>query len=465
MAARISFSDRTVMALPLTSKGQTIVRDADLPGFFVRCGTRSKSYLVQGDLWVGSNRQTIWVKVGEVGKITARDARAKAKILLGSIADGVDPRPKPVAPIERDATDSPTLREAWEAYRDSHMRRKGRAEGTIANYADHVERLLRDWADKPLADLGHNPRLVRTRHDDLTRSNGPYIANGCMRSLRAIYNHARRSSLSLPAGNPVLAVDWNTEKRRDSGLGPTDLTSWFDELRALDNPLRREFHLFSLLSGSRPDAIKKSRVEHLDLRDRVLHIPKPKGGEERAFDIPLSREMVRCVVRAMRLGRQMYPDQSATWLFPSDGATGHLVEHKESRDRLSKWGNELRQTYRTLGQVALVNDLDMHLLMNHSIPGVNAGYITRHQLLGSHLRKQQQAISSAIFRSGTGRSTGLWPLLKIPLSDLPDPAIRRTLETCPHPSANEPASSASKLASHRRRKASSNVPPSSRVAA
>lgn len=465
MAARISFSDRTVMALPLTSKGQTIVRDADLPGFFVRCGTRSKSYLVQGDLWVGSNRQTIWVKVGEVGKITARDARAKAKILLGSIADGVDPRPAAVVQIERDASDAPTLREAWEAYRDSHMSRKGRAKGTIANYADHVERLLRDWADKPLADLGHNPRLVRTRHDDLTRSNGPYIANGCMRSLRVIYNHARRSSLSLPAGNPVLAVDWNTEKRRDSGLGPTDLTTWFDELRALENPLRREFHLFLLLSGSRPDAIKKSRVEHLDLRDRVLHIPKPKGGEARAFDIPLSREMVRCVIRAIQLGRQMYPEQSSTWLFPSDGATGHLVEHKESRDRLSKWGNELRQTYRTLGQVALVNDLDMHLLMNHSIPGVNAGYITRHQLLGGHLRKQQQAISSAIFRSGTGSSAGLWPLQKVPPSDLPDPAIRRTLETCPHPSVNEPALSASKLASHRRRRASSNVPPSSRVAA
>jgi hypothetical protein len=35
--------------------------------------------------------------------------------------------------------------------------------------------------------------------------------------------------------------------------------------------------------------------------------------------------------------------------------------------------------------------------MNHSIPGVNAGYITRHKLLEDHLRRQQQAISSAVF--------------------------------------------------------------------
>jgi hypothetical protein len=35
--------------------------------------------------------------------------------------------------------------------------------------------------------------------------------------------------------------------------------------------------------------------------------------------------------------------------------------------------------------------------MNHAIPGVNAGYITRHKLLENHLRSQQQAISSAVF--------------------------------------------------------------------
>jgi hypothetical protein len=36
-------------------------------------------------------------------------------------------------------------------------------------------------------------------------------------------------------------------------------------------------------------------------------------------------------------------------------------------------------------------------LMNHSIPRVNAGYVTRHKLLEDHLRSQQQAISTAVF--------------------------------------------------------------------
>lgn len=109
----------------------------------------------------------------------------------------------------------------------------------------------------------------------------------------------------------------------------------------------------------------------------MIHIPRPKGGEQKAFDIPPSRPMIRCIIRAIRWGRIMYSEQAKSWLFPADSELGHLVEHKEDRDLLSKWGNDLRQSYRTLAQAAGVSELDIHLLMNHSLPGVNAGYITR----------------------------------------------------------------------------------------
>jgi hypothetical protein len=70
---------------------------------------------------------------------------------------------------------------------------------------------------------------------------------------------------------------------------------------------------------------------------------------------------------------------------------------KENRDELSKWGNDLRQTFRTIATAAGVSEIDAKLLMKHAMPGVNAGYITRHKLLHDHLRRQQQVISSAVF--------------------------------------------------------------------
>jgi hypothetical protein len=416
--ARLSLSDRVVATLPLAASGQQIVRDSYLAGFFVLIGTRSKTYMIQSDLWENGSRRTLRIKIGEAGKIAAREARAKAKALLGSIATGADPRPKPeAADSPKSKARDPLLREAWERYRDGHMRRKGRSDGTIENYRDHVERLMADWLELPLSKFADDPGLVAARHQKLTEENGSYIANGCMRTLRAIYNHARKTARELSPYNPVAAVDWNPERRRDTALGLGDLSGWFAELAALDNPVRREFHLFLLLSGHRPDAIKRVRVEHVDFRSRLLHVPKPKGGEAKAFDIPLSRSMIRCLLRALRVGRVLYPDRDQVheWLFPAGSTSGHIVEHKEKRDALSKWGNDLRQTYRTIAQATGVPELDVHLLMNHSIPGVNAGYITRNKLLRDHLRNQQEAISRKIIetartdRKSEHPASTIWP--------------------------------------------------------
>lgn len=411
--SNVSLSDRVISALPMTKGAQKIVRDADLPGFFVMVGARSKTFMVQGDLRQGDQRQSLRMKVGDVGRLTTREARAKAKALLGQIAEGADPRTKVVALVSNGS--DPTLRMAWVAYRDSHMRRKGRSAKTEEGYADHVERLMKSWLDQPLSALGHDPSLVRARHDSLTKESGPYMANGCMRTLRAVYNHARKSARAMPAENPVFAVNWNPEGRRDSGLGLEDMPAWFDQLRALENPLRRELHLFLLLSGSRPEVIKRAKREHLNLRERLLFIPKPKGGVEKAFCIPLSRPMIRCLLRAMTIGHNMHPDNASVWLFPAGSEAGHLVEHKEPRVKLSHWGNELRQTYRTLGQIADVNDIDMHLLMNHSLPGVNAGYITRNKLVGGHLRIAQQKISDHVMAAIKQHESdaGKWPFLPI----------------------------------------------------
>jgi integrase len=338
--------------------------------------------------------------------LTTRAARAIAKEYLAQISKGQHPKtakqdgdagPSQVGNEANTTVATITLRRAWQRYLEAHLIRKERSEKTIGGYRDHVERLFAEWLDTPFGDLAMDPARVAKKHDDITKENGPYIANGSMRTLRAIYNHARKTNRSLPRDNPADAVDWNEEKRRDTGMGVSDLTEWFRELAAIDNPVRREFHLLTLLSGSRTTALQQVKPSHIDFRRRTLHIEKPKGGKKRAFDIPLSREMVLCLIRAIRFGRQMYPLQSREWVFPGDSASGHLAETKEDRDTLSKWGNDLRQTFRTIATAAGVSEFDAKLLMNHSIPGVNAGYVTRHKLLEDHLRSQQQAISTAVF--------------------------------------------------------------------
>lgn len=394
MASKMLLTDQAVARLKLATDGSYKVYDTEIVGFFVKVGTRQRTFMARGEFWRDGVREfESTTKVSTVEEITARDARKRAREIIGNIAKGQRP-----GETAKTRVGEVTLRQAWERYKDAHLVRKGRGERTIKGYQDHVDQHLADWLDRPLARLGRDPSLLAERHDRVTKAAGPYAANGCMRTLRAIYNHASKSHLNLPR-NPVVAVDWNEEARRDTGMGEADLTAWFAQLWAIDNPIRREFHLLSLLSGSRPDALKKASLDHLDLRRRILHLPRPKGGAKKAFDIPLSRPMMRSIIRLIRASRMVHPEQAELWLFPADSAGGHLVEHKEDRDNLAKWGNELRQSYRTLAQPAGVSELDIHLLMNHSLPGVNAGYITRHRLLENHLREQQEKISQLIMQT------------------------------------------------------------------
>ncbi|MES0100522.1 hypothetical protein [Mesorhizobium sp. M0019] len=58
-----------------------------------------------------------------------------------------------------------------------------------------------------MQELADNPSKVISRHDEITTEHGPYIANGAMRTLRAIYSHARKAHRYLPADNPASVVD------------------------------------------------------------------------------------------------------------------------------------------------------------------------------------------------------------------------------------------------------------------
>jgi hypothetical protein len=278
---RIPLTDKSIALLPTPDDGWYLARDTELKGFFVVIGRRKRTFTIQGDLRKDGKRvSSIRVSIGDTREISTRTARATAKEYLVQISRGQHPNPPrdercglgDNAQNRSAALADVSLSQAWQRYLDAHLVRKSRSEKTIAGYRDHVERIFAEWLHTPLCELGADPARVAKKHDEVTKDNGPYIANGAMRTLRAIYNHARKTNKSLPSDNPADAVDWNEEKRRDTGMGIGELKGWFLELAALGNPLRREFHLFTLLSGSRPAALQGIKPNHIDFRRRTLRV-------------------------------------------------------------------------------------------------------------------------------------------------------------------------------------------------
>jgi integrase len=384
----MELTDRYIADLPLANDGQYTARDA-LKGFFVVVGKKRKTFTVQCDVRDDlGRRRSKKVAIGVFPDLTVKQARAKAKATIGAL--------QTIGRFEEKRKEW-TLGEAWEHMRDFELPRKGSRPRTVEGYDKIMRSLMKDWHGVPLRKFADKPHLIEERHHQITRENGPYAANGWGRTFRRLYRYAQaKLDRTLPLVQWSQVITWNAEKRDHSGMDESELGGWFVQLHALKNAVRREFHLFTLLSGSRPDALSKARWDDLDLKRRALHIREPKGGPDRAFAIPLSRDMLKCLIRVRKAGRLAAPRQVATFIFPSaDGKSGHIVEWKEDRSVLAKWGKQLRQSYVIAGESLDISERTLKRLLNHKTQDVTMGYGDRDRMW-PRLLAEQQRISAHI---------------------------------------------------------------------
>ncbi|WP_156441668.1 integrase arm-type DNA-binding domain-containing protein [Sphingomonas sp. CCH16-B10] len=395
MNETVELTDKIVRGKPPATGGQYLVRDAALPGFFVVVGKRTKTFTVQCDVKDElGRRRTKKVAIGQVGELSVAQARAKAKATLGALQ---------VEGKFEERRKEWTLGEAWEHMRDFELPGKGSRPRTVDGYEKTIRRLMGDWRDVPLRRFADKPYLVTERHRAITNKNGDYAANHFGRAFRRLYNYAQaKLDRTLPVTAWSKVISFNREYRRNTGMGEGELSGWFAQLAALPNGVRREFHLLTLLSGSRPDALSRAEWRHVDVRRRALHIPDPKGGEHRAFDIPLSRPMLASLARARRAGRMLAPRQAERFIFPAaKSKSGHLVEWKEDRTILSKWGVDLRQSYTIAGEALDVSERTMKRLMNHATQDVTMGYGDRNKMW-PRLVAEQERLSAHLMAAAGG---------------------------------------------------------------
>ena len=275
-----------------------------------------------------------------------------------------------------------TLTEAIELHLRA-MRAKACAPRSMEAFGEECAVLLADWLERPLVSFTRHE--VALRHEELTDRRGPYIANRVMQQFRAVYNTAVRRFEHLPVTNPVIAVTFNRVRRRRDPIPWAELPTWRRRVDSLTNPVRRDLQLFLLHTGLRSLDARTVRWEELDFTAGTLHRPRPKGGEDRAFTVPLAAVVLELLRRRRRENAEVGDD--AGWVFPTrdrEGRITHVVEPKEQRyvgGRKVSWlpsPHRLRDTFATAAHEARVHPLDLKVLMNHALPAaddVTMGYI------------------------------------------------------------------------------------------
>lgn len=389
-----------VKALPLGEP--CIVRDTKVTGLMVAVNKRSKSYKVQRDLWQGQRGRRTLLKtvrhtLGSTDELTLEEARLKADDVIRMIKRGVDPN-KPNAEQKAEGWTVDILFDEYAA----DMRKRECSERTIEDTLARRDRYLPEWKKLPLGSLTRSQ--VRAKHHELTATRGKVTANHVMRDFRAAYNLALRiiDNPDLLPDNPVKAVTFNKERRKNAVIHPEDLAEWWKKIEALPNPLRRAMHELGLFSGLRPGTLVSLRRDWVRLDAKAISIPKMKSG--RSFDLPLSAHMVGIIKRALALVDALYP--GAPWLFPTralkddakrDIVKGQVIATQVWREKSlpSETGNLLRHTYRTIAQREQLDKFEARLLLDHTVPGIDGVYI-HEKALFDRLLAAQERMSSAL---------------------------------------------------------------------
>jgi integrase len=388
-----------IKGLPL-GKGLA-VRDTKVTGLMLVVNKNCKSYKVQRDLWTGQRGRrtlgkTVRLTLGTTDDMTLEQARDKAEDVIRQIKRGVDPHAPPTKKAEGWTVD--TLYDEYAA----DLRKRGCTERHIEDALARRDLYLADWKKLPLTGLTRS--MVRAKHDALSVNRGKVTANHVMRDFRAAYNLALRiiDNPDLIPDNPVKAVTFNKERRKDAVIMPTDLADWWTKLQALRNPMRRTMHEFGLFSGLRPGTLVALRREWIKLDDRAISIPDMKSG--RSFDLPLSAHMLGIVRRALALSETLFPNSA--WLFPTRAlktnkkrgvVAGQVIATQVWREKTlpSETGHILRHTFRTIAQRQQVDKFEARLLLDHTVPGIDGVYIHERALF-DRLLAAQEVMSAAI---------------------------------------------------------------------
>ena len=366
MSTSIKLTQSAVKGLPFVQaddkKRQHLYFDTELKGFGVCVGAKSKTFFVQRDI----NGKTVRTSIGRYGVYTVEQAREEARELLMKMGKGINPNreEKPAASV--------TFGDALDLHLKSN---KKRSERTLKDYRYLADQYLSDWLKKPLTEITRKD--CRERHHKIGEKNGPYVANSAFRVFRAAYNHALKIHDELGV-NPTIAVDWFPEERRKAAIPSTDLTAWYTEVTAMTNPIRRDYLRFVLFTGLRRESAAAVRWEHIDWTNKALLIPRPKGGEARAFKLPLSDFLIELLKERQQCeqAKTFFPD--SPWVFPAESKSGHIAEPKEKLGvKFTVHG--LRNTFITVAESLDVSPYAIKMLVNHSLPDkgdVTGGYMS-----------------------------------------------------------------------------------------
>ena len=315
---RLEFSQRAIEKLPFPKAGRVHHYDAKEEGIGVRVEPTRKSFF-----WFRKIRGTPTFRmIGQYPSTSVEKARATAKEWNGDLAEYKRHGYDGDNPFERQRG-VPTLGEIFADERRLSKSKKVKDPARAAKAAKYIfDKHLASWRDRKLSSIRR--KEVIDLHQTLGEQAGPYAANRALEILKSLLNYAIDSELwAGPTG--ASKIEKFTEEKRDRYLQPDEIARLYKALEEEPSRDLIDFVRLALHTGARKGDVYAMRWADISVnvnREWQWRVPSPKNN--RPYVIPLVPE----AVKVLSDRRRLIP-QSSEWVFPSVGASGHVIDLKK----------------------------------------------------------------------------------------------------------------------------------------
>jgi integrase len=392
MVQRQRLTDAIVRRLPTPANGKQITPDSEVPGFGIRVTTNGARSYVLRYVVRGSGRERTYT-IGDASVWCSTTARERAKELRREIEDGGDP----LGAIEEER-EAPTVADLVERFRTEHLPRKRAS--TRGDY-DSILRLHVE------PHFGQHTKVADVRFEDVdalhrkvSKSGATYVANRTVAVLSRMFSLAVR--WRMRPDNPAKGIERNIEYRRQRYLNGDELVRLSKALAKHPHPEAADAIRLLLLTGARRGEVFGMRWQDVDLDAGIWSKPAASTKQKRAHEVPLSAPVLQLLTDIQK--RQRRAGQRPKFVFPGDGASGHVVELKKSWATLTKAAgiadlriHDLRHSYASQLVSGGVSLAMVGALLGHTNPATTARYA---HLMRDPLKAATEKVGAIIAAAG-----------------------------------------------------------------
>jgi integrase len=367
---RQSFNQRFVNSLKPPKKGRAVFYDANNPDLGLRVEPSGRKTFFWFKKVAG---QPLFRKIGtwpatDIDVATGHAHKLSAD--LDAYARAGYKGPNPFAKDKKPSSATPTFKMLVDAYCEHHPRAEAATRWMFKKYCP-------GWDDRRVDAI--------TLEDVLTVRNALgthyHSANRLVERIRAVYNWAGVNengkinfwSVSNPTRNVKLYSKKKHEPRRKVYLKPQELVRFDRTLRKEKHGDLRDFLVLANTTGARRSNVLAMKWTDFDFDTRVWALDKTKTNP---YNVTLSPAALKVLER-----RRREIAEDVLYVFPSFGASGHLIDLKKQWHRFREAADiphirihDLRRTKGSYAAMAGASMRQIAELLGHSTEQATACY-------------------------------------------------------------------------------------------